>query len=240
MLILVSKQTFGGRVEVESFMSAESLTQSSDRPLMDLIRRIGPISVEDLAMRMDVTPTAVRVRLSRLVESGLVERVQESAGRGRPRYFYQASTLAQKKLGQNYADLALVLWDEVMRTVDDVKIRRDLFARITDRLAESYRSQVRGEEWSSRMVQLGGLLHERGVEAEVSSGDEGQTVLRQLSCPYFELAEVDRDICALERRMFEKVVGHGLTLSHCRLDGDRSCDFEPARASEGEADSMAG
>lgn len=221
-------------------MSAESLTQSSDRPLMDLIRRNGPISVEDLANRLEVTATAVRVRLNRLVESGLVERVQESVGRGRPKYFYQASPLAQKKLGQNYADLALVLWDEVMRTVDDTKIRRDLFARITDRLAESYRSQVRGEEWSSRMVQLGGLLHERGVEAEVSSDDDGQTVLRQLSCPYFELAEVDRDICALERRMFEKVVGHGLTLSHCRLDGDRSCDFEPDRTTDTNTDSKAG
>ena len=205
-------------------MSSEGLSQSSDRPLMDLVRRVGPISVEDLAEHMNVTPTAIRVRLTRLVESGLVERVQESVGRGRPKFLYRASPLAQKKLGQNYA---LVLWDEVMRSVDDPKIRRELFTRITDRLAESYSAQMRGEEWSSRLVQLGGLLHDRGVETEVSAGDSGQTILKQLSCPYFELAEVDRDICALERRMFEKVVGHGLTLSHCRLDGDRSCDFEP-------------
>jgi hypothetical protein len=26
--------------------------------------------------------------------------------------------------------------------------------------------------------------------------------------------------------MFEKVLGHGLRLSQCRLDGHRSCDFE--------------
>ena len=207
-------------------MSSEGVSQSSDRPLMDLVRRVGPISVEDLADRMAVTPTAIRVRLSRLVESGLIERVQESVGRGRPKFLYQASPLAQRKLGQNYADLALVLWDEVMHSVGDPKIRRELFARITDRLAESYSGQMRGEEWSSRLVQLGGLLHQRGVETEVSADEAGQAILKQLSCPYFELAEVDRDICSLERRMFEKVVGHGLTLSHCRLDGDRSCDFE--------------
>jgi len=198
---------------------------------MDLVRRVGPISVEDLAERMAVTPTAIRVRLTRLLESSLIERVQESVGRGRPRFLYQASPLAQRKLGQNYADLALVLWDEVMHSVEDPKIRRELFARITDRLAESYSGQMRGEEWSSRLVQLGGLLHQRGVETEVSADDAGQAILKQLSCPYFELAEVDRDICALERRMFEKVVGHGLTLSHCRLDGDRSCDFEADQTS---------
>ncbi|MFM1801808.1 MAG: hypothetical protein RJA81_1160 [Planctomycetota bacterium] len=208
-------------------MSSDGISQSSDRPLMDLIRRQGPVSVELLADYMNVTPTAIRVRLSRLVESGLVERVQESVGRGRPKFLYRASTLAQKKLGQNYADLALALWEEVINTVGDTKIRRELFTRITDRLAESYSAQMRGEEWSSRLVQLGGLLLERGVETEISADDSGQTVLKQLSCPYYELAEVDRDICALERRMFEKVVGHELTLSHCRLDGDRSCDFKP-------------
>ena len=30
----------------------------------------------------------------------------------------------------------------------------------------------------------------------------------------------------MERKMFEKVVGRGLRLSQCRLDGHRSCDFE--------------
>ena len=51
-------------------------------------------------------------------------------------------------------------------------------------------------------------------------------VLRQHSCPYYELAEADRGICALERKMFEKVLGRSLRLSQCRLDGDRFCDFE--------------
>jgi hypothetical protein len=26
--------------------------------------------------------------------------------------------------------------------------------------------------------------------------------------------------------MFEKVLGRGLRISQCRLDGDRSCDFQ--------------
>ena len=51
-------------------------------------------------------------------------------------------------------------------------------------------------------------------------------VLKQHSCPYYELAEVDRAVCAMERKMFEKVLGRALRLSQCRLDGFRSCDFE--------------
>jgi predicted ArsR family transcriptional regulator len=217
------------------------MTVSSDRALLDLIRRGGPLTVAEMAASLGVTGTAIRNRLARLLGDGLVERRAEHGARGRPRHAYQVSVLAQKRLGQNYADLAVALWEEMMNTVADRKLRRLLFIRVTDRLAEIYRGQVSGPEWEGRLVQLSNLLHDRGVEAEVTSDASGAIpILRQHSCPYYELAEADPAICALERKMFEKVLGRSLRLSQCRLDGDRFCDFqakpvpltppEPARA----------
>ena len=149
------------------------MTENSDRSLLDLIRRHGPLTVNDMARHLNVTATAVRNRLTRLVGSGMVERQAEQGGRGRPRHVYQASVEAHKRLGQNYADLAVVLWDEMMRTVEDRKLRRLSFGRITDRLAELYRAQVTGDEWEGRLVQLGTILHDRGIETEVTAGDGG-------------------------------------------------------------------
>jgi len=201
--------------------------ETADRSLLDLIRRHGPLTVAELAERQGVTPTAIRNRLTRLVGSGMVERRVAHGGRGRPRHTYEASAEAHRRLGQNYADLAVVLWDEMMRTVEDRKLRRVLFGRITERLAELYRSQVTGDGWEGRLVQLGSVLHDRGIEAEVAWTEPGLSpVLKQHSCPYYELAEADRAVCAMERKMFEKVLGRGLRLSQCRLDGHRSCDFE--------------
>ena len=203
------------------------MSESSDRPLLDLIRRDGPLTVAAMADRLGVTATAVRNRLTRLVEAGLVERRAESGGRGRPKHTYTASDQTLRRLGQNYADLAVVLWDELMSTVADRKLRRFLFGRVTERMAEMYRSQLHGDEWEGRLVQLGTILHDRGIEAEVTRTDGSSLpVLKQHSCPYYALAEIDRAVCAMERKMFEKVVGHGLRLSQCRLDGHRSCDFE--------------
>lgn len=208
-------------------MRKQSVTESSDRTLLDLIRRRGPLSIAEMADGLGVTPTAVRNRLTRLVASGMVERRAEHGNRGRPKYTYQASIEAHKRLGQNYADLAVVLWDEMMRSVEDRKLRRVLFQRITARLADLYRSQVKGDEWEGRLFQLGTILHDRGIEAEVTRGSlDMLPVLRQHTCPYYELAEADRAVCAMERKMFEKVLGRGLRLSQCRLDGHHSCDFE--------------
>ena len=202
------------------------MADSPDRPLLDLIRREGPITIASLVKVMGVTPTAIRNRLGRLVESGMVERQAIAGGRGRPKHTYQASVAAHKRLGQNYADLALVLWNELMHEVADRKLRRLLFGRVTEKLAEQYRSEVQGEGWQGRMVQLGTILAGRGVEAEVTDLPDALPILRQHSCPYYALAEVDRTVCALERKMFEKVLGQSLRLSRCRLDGYRSCDFE--------------
>lgn len=203
------------------------MAESSDRILLDLIRRNGPSSIAELAKELGVTATAVRNRLARLIESGMVVRTAEQVGRGRPKHLYEVSPNARKTLGQNYTDLAVVLWDEMMRTVEDPKLRRFLFGRITERLADLYKAKMTGELWESRLIELGSILHDRGIETEVSRRDgSASLVLKQHSCPYHELAEVDRAVCAMERKMFEKVVGHGLRISQCRLDGYRSCDFE--------------
>jgi len=151
------------------------MNESSDRELLDLIRRRGPLTVVEMGASLGVTGTAIRNRLARLIGSGLVERRTEHGGRGRPKHAYQANVEAQQRLGQNYAELAFVLWEEMMSTVEDRKLRRLLFTRITDRLADVYRSQVSGQEWEGRLVQLSHLLHDLGVEAEVTR-DSGNMV----------------------------------------------------------------
>ena len=147
-------------------------TENSDRPLLDLIRRKGPLTVSDMAKELGVTATAVRNRLSRLVSSGLVERQTEHGKRGRPRHTYQASPEAHKRLGQNYADLAVVLWEEMMQSVPDRKLRRFLFTRITDRLADLYRSQIKEESWEKRLVQL--ETHASGAGGRGRDFDSGR------------------------------------------------------------------
>ena len=69
------------------------------------------------------------------------------------------------------------------------------------------------------------LFGERQVPLEVDT--EGDLpILKALACPYTEIAEQDRSICAMERQLFSELVGEGLRLSECRLDGQTCCTFE--------------
>ena len=61
-------------------MSIESPTSDSD--FLDLLRAIGPLSVAELAVAMEVTPTAVRQRLTRMMSQGILQREAQRKGRG--------------------------------------------------------------------------------------------------------------------------------------------------------------
>src|SRR5262245_22961683 len=126
-------------------MSAPQVAaESSDRTIVDYLRRKGQATVGDLVALLGVTATAVRQRLPRLMDQGLVARQSEPAGRGRPMHRYSLTPAGVQSAGNNYDQLARVLWEEV-RAIDDPNVRQGLLKRLSHRLAELYRPQINGD-----------------------------------------------------------------------------------------------
>src|SRR5688572_23370720 len=103
---------------------------SSDESLLDLLRRRGGLSVLELEKLMQVTATAVRQRLARLTGMGLIERKAHKAKRGRPVHRYELTAKGRRFAGDNFADLATVLWEE-LREIQDPQVRKGLLQRVS-------------------------------------------------------------------------------------------------------------
>ena len=205
----------------------EHVAESSDDGILDLLRKTGPLSVSALTKATGVTSTAVRQRLVRLMAGGLVDREVSRAGRGRPSHRYALTDKGRRQTGANFTDLAIALWREV-RAVDNAEVRKGLLERIAKSMAAMYSPQIAGVTTAERMSSVSRIFAERDVPFEVDQSGP-LPVLTALACPYPDLAEHDRGICALERMMFSELVGDGLKLTDCRLDGDDCCRFEPRR-----------
>src|SRR5947208_360710 len=87
--------------------------ESSDAALIDLLRKHGPLSVAQLKAAMQVTATAIRQRLVRLLKHGDIERHAERISRGRPLHRYGLTEKGRRRAGANFADLAAALWQEI-------------------------------------------------------------------------------------------------------------------------------
>ena len=200
------------------------MSESSDIAILDLLRKKDALTVTQLADVTKVTATAVRQRLSRLMAQGLIDRkLVRDTGRGRPRHEYLLTEKGKRKTGANFVDLTIALWQEI-REIKDPEVRRGLLQRLANRMAEMYGPKVTGTTVAERMQSVATLFGERDVPFEVDqTGD--LPVLKAVACPYPELAEQDRSICSLERMMFAEVLGGGIRLDECRLDGHDCCTF---------------
>src|SRR5208283_1452035 len=162
-------------------MSVEA--PNSDADLLDLIRIAGPLSVTELADAMEVTATAVRQRLTRLMGQSMIQREAIRAGRGRPKHRYSLTDKGLRQTGSNFTDLALTLWREI-RTTGDEKLSRDVLRRISRALAAGYSGQIQGETPAERLQSLSELLNQRRIPTTVGSTDSHRSTLTAHACPY--------------------------------------------------------
>jgi predicted ArsR family transcriptional regulator len=196
----------------------------SDTIILDLLRKEDALTVTELADALEVTSTAVRQRLNRLMAQELVERTVSRHGRGRPLHHYRITDKGRRKAGSNFADLAVAMWQEISQ-LEDLEVRKMMLQGLAKRLAVMYSDKIRGQNLQEKMQALSDLFAERRVPMDVQQ-ENSLPVLTTSACPYPDLAEKDRSICSVEQMMYSELLGADVQLSSCRLDGAECCSFQ--------------
>ena len=129
-----------------------------------------------------------------------------------------------RQLGDNYSDLALILWREI-RSINDSNVRDHLREKVRDALVARFGSVEAMPQVWDRITHLKAELEDRGYSVEVDLNG-ALPILRENNCPFHELAETDRAICELEQDVFERVLGVPVRLTKCCQDEHTCCEFE--------------
>lgn len=208
---------------------------------MGHLQKEGPKTVSGLSEWMEVTENAVRQRLTRLIAQGLISRVEEKLSRGRPVHKYSVTREGRASTGQNFSDLATVVWEEV-RAIEDEEIRSQVVRGIAKRLAVKYQTEMNSERSSDeselspreRASQIARFFENRGIpvsvneEAETANLENPFPILRLHGCPYPGLSDRDDLICEMEQKMFSELAGCDVELHRCdRNSASACCTFQP-------------
>ena len=219
-------------------MASVSSVRSVDRDLLLCLRSGEPKTIGDLTDLLGVTATAIRQRVERLLEIGLIDREKVVAGRGRPTFRYLLTVAGYRRAGADASDLAEAMWREIVDFPDD-DVREKLIASIAKRMGSQFAAAMHAEEkqtvanqahdqFARRMQQLSVMLQSREIPAVVSGGEHNELpVLDIEACPYPNMTDAsdDRTMCRLEEKMLSEALGEDVHLSSCRLDGDTCCQF---------------
>lgn len=205
---------------------------TSDQSIIGILQKRGDLTVSELASQMQVTETAVRQRLSRLLAEGWIDREEHRKTRGRPVHKYSVTQAGKRSSARNFSDLAKAVWDEVC-LIEDESVRAKVIEGIAKRLAAKYqlemdRSQSTTEnpDLANRVQAIADFFENRGIPAAVDS-NQVLPVLQLYGCPYPDLSEADDLICTMEKALFSALTGCSVETHRCDPEnGEGCCSFQ--------------
>ncbi|MBV8976489.1 MAG: transcriptional regulator [Alphaproteobacteria bacterium] len=187
-------------------MSKTQTAPTGKLAVLALLKRMGPISADAMARRLELTAMAVRQHLYTLRDEGLADHVEEARPRGRPVKLWRATVAADAQFADSHAALALDLIRQIKDTFGERGMERVLKLRTAEQ-EKLYR--VRTDKASSlegRLAELAKLRSAEGYMAEIRRA-KGEVLFVENHCPICAAARACSGLCQEELALFERVLG---------------------------------
>lgn len=174
--------------------------------ILEILKEKEGATVAELARSLDMAPVSVRHHLDVLQGENLIwtPRVRRRGTVGRPQQVYALTDAANAHFPSNLEAIAVTVLTELKGLVAPAQLRQ-AFERVADRMAEE---ALVDEEASlqERLEHAVTYLNEKGYLARLERQEDG-FVLYTLNCPYAGVAGEHPELCAMDRRLIDQLVG---------------------------------
>jgi predicted ArsR family transcriptional regulator len=197
--------------------------QSTRQEILEILKEEKQATVEDLAVRLELTPMTIRHHLNVLQAQNLVEasKVRRSQKVGRPRLVYTLTDAADELFPQNYSELAVHLVSEVKEMVGPDETEA-IFQRVANRIAREAPPPVPGQTFEERLDQVTAFLDTKGFIFRWTKTDDGY-VMSNINCPYRHVSSEHAEVCAMDAILIDSVLGMESKQLTSLREGDSAC-----------------
>lgn len=199
------------------------MTSGTRDTILRALRVQDECTVKDLAEIVGISPVSVRHHLTHLQAEGLVQAKEVRSGVGRPHHVFLLTDDGRERFPSRYFRLTNRLLGEIKDSISDEKVH-ELFSGIAHTLAEKYAEQLKSLPLRERLQRLIELLSDEGFDAEMEL-KENRVIIRELSCPYFRLAQQHPEVCLLDQAFIAKSLSLPVERVTCLTKGDSHCAF---------------
>lgn len=204
---------------------------STRREILSLMKRRGPMTVQELSRTLQITPMGVRQHLAILERDGYIESNGMRRGQGRPSRLYTISPEGDKVFPRTYEELVQSLLDDLRSVQGEAKVV-ELFEHRRRRLLEQYRARMAGREFREKVAVLAQARDEEGYLAEQQAAGRDSFVLVEHNCPIRAVAEAHPQVCHCEMRLFAEALGAEVVRTEHILAGAPHCRYVISRPRE--------
>jgi DeoR family suf operon transcriptional repressor len=179
--------------EIHPALSAMPETR---RQIVMLLKKRGSARSEGIAEAIGVTVSGTRQHMTALERDGLIAHSDLRDGRGRPKFVYYLTPLADNLFPRNYADLTNELL-EYVEEADPALLDR-IFDKRGARRLERAQQRTAGLPFAERVRVITELLDEDGYLAAFEAQPDGSYRIVEHNCAVMDVARKYGQACRTE------------------------------------------
>lgn len=209
-------------------MLRQQWLETSRGRIVSLLRNRG-LTADEIARRLDVTRSAIRMQLAAMEQDGFVRKSGKRAGTTRPSVVFELTTEAEQLLSQAYVPLLVQLVGEIASALPADQVEAML--RQTGRSLANHLMAGKRPAGSlrARAAKASEMLNTR-LGASTAVETNGRVVIRGTGCPLAALTGSHPGVCLAMESLIAEVVGAPARECCDRSERPRCC-FEIATSS---------
>ncbi|MGC9348570.1 MAG: helix-turn-helix transcriptional regulator [Anaerolineae bacterium] len=193
--------------------------QDTRQQILEILKRHGEVTVQDLSDKLGLTSVTVRHHLEILRSEGYISdpEVRRSNRPGRPRYVYHLTSTAADLFPNNYSGLASALLDTIDACIAPEE-RDALLERAAERIAD--RAGELPSNPKDRMERIVTFLNQQGYVSrwEADEEEDQRYFVYISSCPYYHVSQTHPDTCQIDWHMFQLLAGEDAEVTRVKAE----------------------
>ncbi|MCK0470933.1 metalloregulator ArsR/SmtB family transcription factor [Halalkalibacter sp. APA_J-10(15)] len=198
---------------------------STKNKLLELLKKNGTLSVQNLTATLNITHMAVRKHILSLEKDGLIEGKEVRQAVGRPQQRYSLTSKGELLFPRNYEGISVEFLQDI-EELHGYEVIHTLFKKREQRLTKSYKQRLIQTNFDEKIAELTNIQNEKGYMAELQKINDGTYELTEYNCPILAIASDYKDACTCETEMFKQVLEtNEIDRISCQSDGEPHCKF---------------
>ena len=202
----------------------------TQRRVLEILKRRGEATADELADDLETSPSAVRQHLAALRSADLVATRPLRGQTGRPADIYRCTALTDP-LFANEQDLAVEILDDIHD--EDPGLVERIFDRRRQRMVDATREGLAGKPTGERVAALADHFDAQGYVADFDETSGGAFRIQLHNCPIWDVADRYQHACTAELGFIEDSLPDAqVTRIERKSDRCSTCTYQIAPIAE--------
>ena len=210
-------------------MLRQQLLDTGRGRIVSLLRH-GPLTVDDIASKLELSASGVRAQITAMERDGVVRRRGSRVGTTRPSRVFELTSEVEQLLSQAYIPLLTQLVDVFAGTLPPRQLDA-LLRKVGEKLARQMSSGRPSGSLRSRVTAASEMLNQQ-LGAVTHVEENGSYVIRGQGCPLSAVTGKHPAVCRAMESLVKELVGAPVH-ECCHREQRPRCCFEVKRSAAG-------